>query len=76
MMKRVLAIAGVVIIVALYIATLVFAIIGSGYFTNMFIAAVAATIAVPVILHLFMMMNNVREGRDVLDEAYSYKNKD
>lgn len=76
MTKRILAMAGVILLVGLYIAALVFAIIGSGYFKNMFIAAVAATIAVPVIIHLFMMMNNVKEGRSVGDETYSYRDKE
>lgn len=48
--KRILAIIGIVLLVALYTATLVFAIIGSEESMNWFRASVYATVVVPVLI--------------------------
>lgn len=48
--KRILAILGIILLAALYIATLVFAIIGSEASMNWFRASVYATIVVPVLI--------------------------
>lgn len=74
--KRIMAIVAVVIIVALYILTLVCAIIGNGYFMQVFMAAIAATILLPCLIHIYMMMVNVKNGGRTMDEVYSYKKKD
>ena len=73
-MKRVLAIAGIVILAGLYITTLVTA-IARGPFMPVFMASLAATIALPITIHLFLMINNARNGRSVMDEPYNYKQK-
>lgn len=73
--KRILALSGVVILVAMYLLTLVFALMKNEYSMRMFIASVAATIAVPLIIHLFLMINNVREGRKLFDNPYTYRDK-
>lgn len=73
--RRILAILGVVLLVGMYIATLIFAIIGNGYFKNLFALSLALTIAVPVILHLALVMSNVKKGKDVMDNPYSYQDK-
>ncbi len=73
MFKRILAIIGIVAIVALYIVALVSAIIGNGLATKLFVAAVICTIAIPVMIHLLLMMNNARNGKSWLGETYSYK---
>lgn len=73
---RVLAVISVIILVALYVITLVCAIIGNGWFMRVFMAAVAATIILPVIIHLFMVMNNIRKGGKMMGEAYDYKKDD
>jgi len=48
--KRVLAIVGVILLVALYVSTLIFAIIGSDDAMLMFKASVIMTIVVPALL--------------------------
>ncbi len=73
--KRVLALAGVVLIVALYISTLVLAVIGSEKTMNLFLLSVLMTIMVPVIIHLFLMLSNVRKGKSVMGETYDYRDK-
>ncbi len=74
-LKRILALGGVVILVALYLLTLVFALLKTPYSIQMFYASVTATIAVPIIIHLFLMIHNVREGRKAFDNPYTYRDK-
>ncbi|MCR5488190.1 MAG: hypothetical protein K6F35_11830 [Lachnospiraceae bacterium] len=71
--KRILALAGVLLLLGLYISTLVLAVIGSELFSRLFLLSIVSTIAVPIILHLFLMLNNARHGRSVMDETYSYR---
>ncbi len=75
-MKRVLAILGIIILIGLYAAAFVLAIANSPDTGRMFMAAIVCTVMIPVMIHLFLMMNNVRKGKDVLDETYSYRDKE
>ncbi len=75
-LRRVLALIGVILLVGLYLSTLILALIGNPAFSRLFLAAVLSTIAVPVILHLFLMLNNARKGKSVMDETYSYREKE
>ncbi len=74
-LKRILAMAGVIILAALYISTLVLALIGSEKTMQLLIVAVFCTIVIPVMIHLFLMMLNARQGRNVYDEPYDYRRK-
>ncbi len=74
--KRILALAGVVLLAALYISTLVLALIGSKEALKLLVVAVFCTIAVPVMIHLFLMMTNIRKGKNLYDETYDYRDKD
>ena len=47
--KQILAIIGVVLLVALYVSTLVFALIGSDFATNCLKASIYATVVVPAL---------------------------
>ncbi len=51
-LKRILAAAGAVLLVGLYLATLVFALMGKDFFP-MFMAAIFATITLPVLLWVY-----------------------
>ena len=73
MFKRVLAIAGVVILVLMYIATFVLAIMNHPDTGKLLMAAIVCTVFIPVMIHLLLMMNNVRKGKNVFDEPYSYR---
>lgn len=57
--KRILAIAGILIIAALYIITLILALKGSESTARLFTASIAATVAVPVLIYIFMWLNNL-----------------
>ena len=73
-MKRILATAGIIILVGMYIATLAVAIFGGPGFLPMLQACIVATVAVPVIIHLFLVMKNIKDGGSVFDNPYSYRN--
>lgn len=60
--KQILAIIGVILLVALYLSTLVLAILGKDFFP-MFMAALATTIALPVILWLYTLMQQSRKDK-------------
>ncbi len=73
MFKRILAIAGVVILVLMYIATFVLAIMNHPDTGKLLMAAIVCTVFIPVMIHLLLMMNNARKGKNVFDEPYSYR---
>lgn len=70
--KRILAIAGVVILVGLYVSTIVFALIGSELSTNLLKASVACTILLPIILYGYMLLYKLskknEENKDASDK--------
>ncbi|MCR5748137.1 MAG: hypothetical protein K6G03_10560 [Lachnospiraceae bacterium] len=73
--KRILALTGVILIVCMYLATLILALIGNENTMNLFMLSVLMTIMVPLIIHLFMILLNVRHGKNIMDETYSYREK-
>lgn len=60
--KQVLAMIGVILLVALYLGTLVLAILGKDFFP-MFMAALATTLVLPVILWLYTLMEKSRKEK-------------
>lgn len=48
--KQILAIAGIVLLVALYLTTLIFAITDNSDTMSMFVASVVATVIIPVLI--------------------------
>lgn len=66
--KRILAMIGVILLVALYLGTLVLAILGKDFFP-MFMAALATTIALPVILWLYTLMQQSRKDKNEKNES-------
>ncbi len=61
--KQILAIIGVILLVALYLSTLVLALLGKEFF-SVFMAAFAVSIALPVILWLFTLMQKSKKEND------------
>lgn len=74
MAKRVFAILGVVILAAMYIVSLILAILGSNQATTAFVISMVCTVAVPIMIHLFLVMNNVRKGGTVMSNPYLNNN--
>lgn len=73
--KRILALTGAILIAGMYIATLILALTGSGNTMNLFLLSILLTIMVPLIIHFFLMMLNARNGKNIMDETYSYREK-
>jgi len=71
-MKRIFAILGIVLLLSMYVATFVFALMKSPASTGMFKAAVYCTITVPVLLYGYSLVykylknRNHRHDRDTL----------
>lgn len=59
--KRILAMAGVVLLALLYLSTLVFALLGEAYM-NWLMAAVVATIMVPVLIWAYGFIYRLIKG--------------
>ena len=60
--KRILALAGAVLLVCMYACTLIFALMGSPASTGLFKASVAATILVPVLLYVYILVARLLKG--------------
>ncbi|MBM6802973.1 hypothetical protein H6B07_09920 [Mediterraneibacter glycyrrhizinilyticus] len=57
--KQILALIGAVLLVCMYAATLIFALIDSPAASGLFRASVAATILIPVLLYAFIMITRL-----------------
>ncbi len=53
-MKRILAMAGVIILVGLYVMTLVFALLDSPKAQNWLFASLGATVVIPTLLYIYL----------------------
>lgn len=64
--KQVLAILGIVILLGLYVATLITAIMAKPYAHQMFIASVFCSFVIPVIIYGFILMGKAfgRKGKN------------
>lgn len=61
--KRILALTGVVLLAAMYLATLVFALIDSPQATLLFKISVGLTLVIPVLLYGYMLIYRVLDNR-------------
>ena len=57
--RRILAIIGIVLLLAMYLVCLILAVAGKHEATTLFKAALGATIAVPIVLYAFLMLLKV-----------------
>lgn len=73
MIKRIMAMIVIVILAGLYLTAFVSALLGFEGYMTVLTAALAATVILPVTIHLFLMINNARKGKSVMDEPYAYK---
>lgn len=60
--KQILAMLGVILLAALYLGTLVLAILGKDFFP-LFMAALATTMVLPIILWLYTLMEKSRKEK-------------
>ena len=68
-LKRILALAGALLLACMYIATLVFALMDSPSASGLFRASVAATILVPVLLYGYILVARLLGSRHVDDNS-------
>lgn len=61
--KRILALIGVILLAALYVSTLVFALMDSPAADGLLRASIAATILVPVLLYAYIMITRLLKNR-------------
>lgn len=62
--KRVLALAGVFILIVLYLSTLIFALIDSPWAYDLFRFSVGCTIIFPILLYVMMLIARVLNKQD------------
>lgn len=62
--KRILALAGAVLLACMYICTLVFALMDSPAAAGLLRASVAATILIPVLLYAYILVARLLKGSD------------
>lgn len=67
--KKVLAIIGVIILVALYITTLVSAILATPATKDFFVASLLATIMIPILLYVYLLIYRLITGKTDNEEA-------
>jgi len=72
-LKRILALAAVVLLVLMYLSSFILALMNHPDSGKLLMASIVCTVFVPVLIHLFLMMRNVRKGKGLYDETYSYK---
>ena len=61
--KQILAMAGVILLVVLYLSTLIFSIIGGELAMGLLRASIFCTVAVPILMYAFMLIYRVLKGR-------------
>jgi hypothetical protein len=62
--KRILALIGALLLAALYISTLVFALSGSDNYMNLLMASIYATIVIPVLLWAYTLIYRLLRKND------------
>ena len=71
--KRILALAGAVLLICMYVCTLIFALIDSPAAGGLFKASVAATILIPVLLYAYLLVARLLKNRS--DDAEDTSDK-
>ncbi|MBO6133374.1 MAG: hypothetical protein J6P05_03465 [Lachnospiraceae bacterium] len=74
-MKKIIALGTVIVLISLYIAAAVLSIINDPRAARFSFGCVVCTIALPIVIHLFFVLTNIRNGKGIFDETYSYKEK-
>ncbi len=72
-LKRILALIAIILLVLMYMSSFILALMNHPDSGKLLMVSIVCTVFVPVLIHLFLMMNNVRKGKGLYDETYSYK---
>ncbi|HIY63547.1 MAG TPA: hypothetical protein H9730_08810 [Candidatus Mediterraneibacter stercoripullorum] len=76
LIKRVLAFAGVIILICMYGSTLIFALMGSSRSTDLLMASVIATVIVPVLLYAFTLVTRLLNNHNTDSDGRSFGSSD
>ncbi len=74
--RRIAALIGAILLIAMYVMTLVFALMGSPASTNLLMASIVCTVVVPVFLYAMQLLARVLNGRGVDEDDQSPEKKD
>ncbi|MCD7709576.1 MAG: hypothetical protein LUI02_06855 [Clostridiales bacterium] len=72
--RQIMAIVGIVLLVALYVSTLILAITDHTGTMRMFMASVVATIVVPVLIWIYSFIYKLLKGKDEDENEDGRKN--
>lgn len=70
-LKRILALIGAILLIALYASTLVFSLMSGELAQRLLLASIFCTVAIPILLYAFMLMYKVLKGRGVPKDEQS-----
>lgn len=74
--KQIIAIAGVVLLAAMYLSSLIFALIGNDLGRSLLKASFAATLVIPVLIYIILMFYKLSHRKDESDEVIYADDKD
>ncbi len=74
--KQILALAGVIILVLMYISTLIFALLDSPMSADLLKASLACTIILPVLLYGFALVHRLAQKNNENSEVLQEKSSD
>lgn len=66
-LKRILALIGAILLIAMYLVTLVLGILASPATKNMLMASIACTVIIPCLIYGFMLVARVLDNRKNFD---------
>lgn len=69
--KRILALAGIVILVGIYLLSLIFALIDHPMKSSMLYASLYATVVIPALIYAFILIGKLMHKDDNTDEENS-----
>ena len=70
--KRILALAGIVILVGIYLLSLIFALIDHPMKSSMLYASLYATVVIPALIYAFILIGKLMHKDDNTDEENSH----
>lgn len=70
-LKRILALAGAILLAGMYIITLILGLTASPDTKGMLMASIACTVIIPCLLYAFMLVARVLDNRDLTKEDFS-----
>lgn len=74
-MRRIAALAGIILLIAMYALTMVFALVKSPYSKGLLMGSIFCTIAVPVLLYAMTMVARLLRGKGLDNKDHNQNEK-